>query len=85
MRTHVSTKGQVVLPKSVRERLGLRPGDPLETRIEGHRIVLIPGRPRVRKGRIVKDPLTGFPVLTAGKNAPSLTSKQVAEILAEFP
>ena len=35
--------------------------------------------------RIVSDPLTGLPVLTAGPNAPSLTSNQVEEILTNFP
>lgn len=27
IRTHVGTKGQIVIPKAVREELGLRPGD----------------------------------------------------------
>ncbi len=85
MRTRVSTKGQVVIPQAVRDKLQLRPGDPLDTRIEGGHILLIPTRKRSRKARILHDPLTGLPVLTAGRNAPRLTSKQVAEILAEFP
>ena len=29
-RTRITTKGQVTIPKEVRERLGLRPGDELE-------------------------------------------------------
>lgn len=85
MNTKLSTKGQVVLPRAIRERMNLRAGDPLEAHIEGERIVLIPKRKRSRKAKIVKDPLTGLPVLTAGPGAPKLTSKQVAEILAEFP
>jgi AbrB family looped-hinge helix DNA binding protein len=85
MRTRVSTKGQVVIPRAVRDKLELRPGDALETRIDGHRIVLIPARKRSRKPRILRDPITGLPVLTAGENAPKLTSKRVAEILTEFP
>ena len=85
MRTRVSTKGQVVIPLVVREKLQLRPGDTLETLVEGNRIVLVPLRKRARKGRLIRSPLTGLPVLTAGPNAPRLTSKQVAEILADFP
>lgn len=85
MNTRVSTKGQVVLPQAIRERMSLRAGDLLEARIEGKRIVLTPKTKRARKSKIVRDPLTGLPVLTAGPGAPKLTSKQVAEILAEFP
>jgi AbrB family looped-hinge helix DNA binding protein len=85
MRTRVSTKGQVVIPKTVREKLALRPGDPLETKIENDRIVLVPTRKRSPRVRILRDPLTLLPVFTAGPNAPLLTSKRVAEILAEFP
>ncbi|MGH9698042.1 MAG: AbrB/MazE/SpoVT family DNA-binding domain-containing protein [Candidatus Acidiferrales bacterium] len=85
MNTKVSTKGQVVLPRGIRHRLGLQPGDMLEARLEGDRIVLTPEKARRRKARIVKDPVTGLPVLTAGANAPPLTSQQVQEILAEFP
>jgi AbrB family looped-hinge helix DNA binding protein len=85
MRTRVSTKGQVVIPRAVRDKLQLRPGDPLETLVEGDRIILIPTRKRGHKLKIMRDPATGLPVLTAGKHAPRLTSKRVAEILSEFP
>lgn len=74
-----------MLPRAIRDRMNLRVGDALEARVEGERIVLIPKKKRSRKVKIVKDPITGLPVLTAGPGAPTLTSKQVAEILAEFP
>ena len=85
MTTKISTKGRVELPPEIREKLNLRPGDLLHTRIEGGRIILIPRKKRSRKGRIIKDPLTGYPVLTAGQNAPILTQKEVEDILSEFP
>jgi AbrB family looped-hinge helix DNA binding protein len=85
MRTRVSTKGQVVIPRAVREKFALRPGDSLEALVEGDRIVLVPTRKRTRKPRILRDSLTGLPVLSAGRNTPRLTSKQVADILADFP
>ena len=85
MKTKLSTKGQVVLPVRIRRELGLRTGDPLDTEVQGGRIVLTPRRPRSRKVRIVVDPVTGLPVLSAGLDAPPLSSKQVREILAEFP
>ena len=85
MQTKVSTKGQVVLPGPIRRRLGIRPGDPLEVNIEEGRIVLTPRRKRSRGGKIVTDPLTGLPVLSAGVDAPVLSSKEVEEILRTFP
>ena len=74
-----------MLPQAIRRKMNLRAGDLLEARIEGERIVLTPRKKRSRKGRIIKDPLTGYPVLTAGKNAPVLTQKEVDDILSEFP
>lgn len=85
METKVSTKGQIVLPGPIRRKLGLRTGDPLDARVEGGRIVLTPRSTRSRKVSILIDPITGLPVLSAGPNAPLLNSKQVCEILSEFP
>jgi len=85
MHTTVSTKGQVVLPGPRRRRLDIRAGDPLDAKIEGGRIVLTPRRKRSRRVKIVHDSITGLPVLSAGENAPILTSKEVQEILANFP
>lgn len=85
MHTKVSTKGQVVLPGPIRRRLGLRPGDPLDANIEDGRIVLTPRRKRSRAGKIVKDPITGLPALSAGADAPVLSSKDVEEIMRSFP
>lgn len=85
MQTRVSTKGQVVLPGPFRRRLGIRAGDPLEASVEDGRIVLTPRRVRPVRARIVEDPETGLPVLSAGPEAPMLSGKDVAEILSNFP
>ncbi len=85
MHTTISTKGQIVLPGPLRRRLGLHPGDPLEVNVESGRIVLTPRRQRRRTAKIVTDAVTGLPVLTAGPEAPTLSSKEVEEILASFP
>lgn len=87
MQTKVSTKGQIVLPQPVRRRLGIRAGDTLDIAVEKDRIVMTaPKRPKTRfKARIVKDPITGFPVIDAGPDAPVLTSKMVRELLVDFP
>lgn len=39
MKRTVSEKGQVTIPKAIRERLGLRPGTLLEFRAEGGRLI----------------------------------------------
>jgi AbrB family looped-hinge helix DNA binding protein len=85
MQTKVSTKGQVVLPGPIRRRLDLRPGDPLDANIEGGRIVLTPRKKRSYRARIVINPVSGLPALSAGPDAPTLTSKDVEEILSNFP
>jgi AbrB family looped-hinge helix DNA binding protein len=85
MKTKVSTKGQVVLPRRVRQKLGLQPGDSPGIKLEGERIILIPQRARRGKARIMKDLITGMPVLTFGHDEAKLTSEQVREILADFP
>jgi AbrB family looped-hinge helix DNA binding protein len=85
MDTKVSTKGQVVLPSPIRRRLGIQAGDALDIHIEDGSVVLTPRRKRLPKARIIKDPLTGLPVLSAGPDAPVLTSKEVEEMLSNFP
>jgi AbrB family looped-hinge helix DNA binding protein len=85
MKTKVSTKGQVVLPGPLRRRLDIRAGDPLDANIENGRIVLTPQRKREHRVKFVTDPVTGLPALSAGPNAPTLSSKEVEEILANFP
>ncbi len=39
MRAIVTEKGQVTIPKALRDRLGIRPGDALEFSAEGDRLV----------------------------------------------
>jgi AbrB family looped-hinge helix DNA binding protein len=85
MQTRVSTKGQVVLPGPLRRRLGIQAGDAMEVSVEAGRIVLMPHKKKTRKGRVVADPITGLPVLSAGKDAPALSNRDVEEILANFP
>jgi len=38
--TRMSSKGQVVIPKRLREELGLNPGDPLVIILQGDRLIL---------------------------------------------
>ena len=85
MHTKVSSRGQVVLPRPIRHRLGIRAGDSLNANIEAGRIVLTPQRKHLHRVRIIADPVTGLPVLSAGVDAPVLTSKEVEDILVNFP
>jgi AbrB family looped-hinge helix DNA binding protein len=85
MQTRVSTKGQVVLPATVRRKLGIRAGDPLDIAIENDRIVLSAPKKKKYVAKIIKDPLTGFPVIDVGPDAPILTSEMVRELLVDFP
>jgi len=85
METRLSTKGQIVLPGPIRRRLGLQAGDSMDAKVQAGRIVLTPRKTCFSKAALRVDPITGLPVLSAGVGAPHLSSKQVREILAEFP
>jgi AbrB family looped-hinge helix DNA binding protein len=85
MQTRVSTKGRVVLPIALRQRLGIRPGDNFDISIEQDRIVLTASKRNKPEARIIEDPITGLPVLDLGPDAPILTSEMVRELLADFP
>ncbi len=87
METKVLEKGEVIIPASLRRRLGIKPGDMLTADIQDQNIVLSP-RPEKKKAqsaRIVTDPVTGLPVIDIGDEAPILTSEMVREMLADFP
>jgi len=43
--TYLSTKGQIVIPKPVRDAAGLKPGSLLQVTLEDGKIVLSPVRP----------------------------------------
>ena len=73
-----------MLPQTICRNMNLRAGEDLDANVEGERIVLIPKKKRTRRsyrGRIINDAVTGLPVLTAGKNAPVLTQKEVEDIM----
>jgi AbrB family looped-hinge helix DNA binding protein len=84
--TKVSSKGQIVLPASVRRKLALQPGDALKIRLEnGARIIIEREPTKRRKMKIVIDRVTGWPVLKGPPGTPKLTSAMVKEMLADFP
>jgi AbrB family looped-hinge helix DNA binding protein len=64
MKTTVSEKGQITIPKRLRDRLGLRPGTVLDFEEEGGRIV---GRKMLPPDRL--DELIGIVDLPDGTDA----------------
>lgn len=69
MMTTVSTKGQLVIPAEIREKLGIEPGTKIAISVEGSRIVLQP----VDKLRAVRE-LRGI-----SKGGPSMTDELIAD------
>lgn len=87
MRSKSSKKKRpAIVPSTLLRKLGHRDGDPLDYKLEGGRIIVTPRRKTKRKfkARIIKDPITGLPVLDTGPDAPIMTNEHVAEILAAF-
>jgi AbrB family looped-hinge helix DNA binding protein len=85
METKISTKGQVVLPGPIRRKLGLRTGDPLERKGGGWTHCVDATKHARPESKYCRRPITGLPVLSAGPDAQLLSSKQVYEILSDFP
>ncbi|GIX48417.1 MAG: hypothetical protein KatS3mg131_2628 [Candidatus Tectimicrobiota bacterium] len=73
MKATLTSKGQVTIPKKVRDRLGLRPGDELEFVFEGDRVQIRPLR-RYRAADL--------PGLLRGSRLPFAGHEAEAEALA---
>ena len=85
MTTMLSSKGQVVLPKGARHRLGLLPGARFTCRVREGEIVLTPEGSPPAKARMGRNPVSGLPVLVPRKGTPPLSSAHVRKLLADFP
>lgn len=80
-KTTLSTKGQLVIPKQIREALHLQPGDTVELTLEPGRLILQRDEPKGAK-LIVKN---GRKVLQAPPGAPLMTPEIVKTLLSDFP
>jgi AbrB family looped-hinge helix DNA binding protein len=77
----LSSKGQLVIPRELRQALHLKPGDRLRLSLQDGRLVLEP-EPAAR-ARLVKE--RGRRALVAPSDAPPMTPEVVKRLLAEFP
>jgi len=60
MTGRVGAKGQVVIPKSIRDRMNLHPGDEVDFELRDDQIVLLPRRePRGLVGRFARSGMAG--------------------------
>jgi AbrB family looped-hinge helix DNA binding protein len=85
MTTTLSSKGQVVLPRLARSRLGLAPGIKFDCEIAGEGILLKPRMPKPSAPVHVKDKISGLRVAKGTKREVKVTGAMVRELLAEFP
>ncbi len=86
MKARVSKRGYILVPSAIAKQIACKPGDSLDIDVKAGKIVITPLRKKDRrKARIITDPITGLPLLTLGPGAPVLTSKEVKEMLADFP
>jgi AbrB family looped-hinge helix DNA binding protein len=76
MRTTIDRAGRVVIPKALRESLGLSAGTEIEVAEDAGRIVITGVGPPTRL-----DERDGRPVLTVDADVPALTVEAVRELI----
>jgi len=82
----MSTKGQIVVPKEIRDRAGIDPGDKIEISLDGQIIQLKKwGEPARQHLKIKFDKETGLPHFVVPKDAPPITDEWVKQQLTDFP
>lgn len=81
MVTTLSSKGQVVIPVEIRNRLGLPTGTLIDCNLEDGRIILTPVV-QSTCARVVAG--HDYIALDAPDGAPAMTPKRVKEILSEL-
>jgi AbrB family looped-hinge helix DNA binding protein len=78
----LSTKGQLVIPSSIRKALHLQPGDRVELKMEGQRLIIQRDEPK--RAKLIQGKF-GRPVLVAPKGAPVMTPELVKTLLEDSP
>ena len=80
MTTRLSSKGQVVIPLSLRNKLGLPTGAALSCHIADGKIILDPSQ-GAQTATLVNE--EGYLALEAPAGAPEMTPETIRDILAE--
>ncbi len=83
--TTLSSKGQVVLPRLVRNKLHLTPGTRLVCVIQGDSVVLTPENPPRCAREYVTDRLTGLRVTKAPNGFEPVTTEMIKTLLEDYP
>jgi AbrB family looped-hinge helix DNA binding protein len=82
-KTRLSAKGQVVIPKDVRDALGLKPGQTLDVVPTGGGVLLKPQR--AKSGRSNEEILASIRAITSKYKGPSVSIEEInATIDAEY-
>jgi len=80
-KTIMSAKGQVVIPKDVRDRLGLKPGQQLDVVETGGGVLL---RPALQKsGRTFDEITASIRAIVSKYKVPKLTVEELDEAIAQ--
>lgn len=82
--TTLSSKGQIVLPRLVRNKLHLTPGVRFKCDILGDSVILTPEHPRRLVREYVTDSLTGLRVTKASCESEPVTTEMVKELLEDY-
>jgi AbrB family looped-hinge helix DNA binding protein len=85
MKTTLSSKGQVVLPRLVRSQLHLAPGTRFVCEVRGDSVVLTPEHPIRREREHTIDPLTGLQVTKASGELEPVTSEMIKTLMEDYP
>jgi AbrB family looped-hinge helix DNA binding protein len=79
-RTVVSNKGQVVIPKQARDKLGLTPGTVLSVQVEEKRVILEPLQEPPKEAFVQAGPRIAEPLLHEAKT----TSDKAQRLLRDL-
>jgi AbrB family looped-hinge helix DNA binding protein len=83
--TTVSSKGQVVLPRLIRNKLHLTQGTRLICTIKENSVMLTPERPVAGAREYTTDPITGLRVRKGVEGMEPVTSDMVKSLLEDYP